>query len=150
MTAALWTVFFAGAGKHTIPVTPPAISTTHTDAEKDINIKDVIKLLEDIKKANLKKDLSLWEAGYSKSYPALTKKRKGIQKLWRSFDYTSLEYRIDGVNTNPAAADALITWDIVLRARKTGKIIRHSEPLFAEFIREGNTWKISSIRKNVR
>ena len=150
LTAALWTVFSAGAGRQPVPVTPPAISAPHTDAEKDIDIKDIVKLLENIKKANLKKDLSLWEAGYSKAYPALTKKRKGIQKLWRNFDYTSLEYRIDGVNASPASAHALITWDIVLRARKTGTVLRRSEPLFADFIREDNTLKILSIRTNAR
>jgi hypothetical protein len=150
LVTALWTVFSVGAGRQTVPVTPSAISSTYTDTEKDFNIKDVINLLEDIKKANLKKDLYLWEARYSKGYPALTEKRKSIQKQWQSFDYTSLEYRIDGMNISPAEAHALITWDMELRARKTGEIVRRSATLFADFIREDNTLKISSIRKNAR
>jgi len=36
---------------------------------------------------------------------------------------------------------------IELQARKTGKIMRRSDPLFADFVREDNTLKISSIRR---
>jgi hypothetical protein len=150
LAAVSWTFFPLSTKKETIPVTPPAASPEYTTAGEDIIRKDVINLLEDIKKANLNKDMSLWEARYSKSYPALREKKENIRKLWQNFDYTSLAYRIDGMHVRPAAASALITWDIELRAKKTGKIIRSSEPLSADFIREDNTLKISAIRKKGR
>ena len=150
LAAASWTFLPLSTKKETIPVTPSATLSTNINAVKDINIKDVINLLEDIKKANLNKDMSLWEARYSKNYPALRKKKENIRKLWQNFDYTSLEYRIDGMNVRPAAASALITWDIELRAKKTGEVIRSSEPLSADFIREDKTLKISAIRKKGR
>jgi hypothetical protein len=148
LAATLWTVFSLRDGSQPIPATPPATASTYTNAEKDIDTIEVINLLEDIKKANLNKDLSLWEASYSKGYLALADKRESIQKLWRSFDYTSLEYQIVEMNISASAAHALITWAIELRERKTGKIMKRSEQLSADFIRENNELKISAIRKN--
>ena len=150
LAAVAWTVFSVSLKKQTMPVTTPSPSPEYTVAGEDISRKDVINLLEDIKKANLNKDMSLWETRYSKSYPALREKKENIRKLWKNFNYTSLEYRIDRMNTLPAAASAQITWDIELRAKKTGKNIRSSEPLSADFIREDKTLKISAIRKKGR
>jgi hypothetical protein len=99
-----WTVFSLSGKNETIHVTPPAASPEYTAAGEDISRKDIINLLEDIKKANLNKDLSLWEARYSKSYPALREKKENIRKLWQNFDYTSLEYRIDGMNVTQRQA----------------------------------------------
>ncbi|MDH4231310.1 MAG: hypothetical protein OEW04_04680 [Nitrospirota bacterium] len=150
LSAVSWTLFSLSVKKQTVPVTPPAASPAYTDKGESISRSDVIGLLEDIKKANLDKDPSLWESRYSKNYLALQEKKINIQKLWQNFDYTFLDYRIDGMNIQPSAASAQITWVIELRERKTGKILRSSELLSADFIREEKTLKISAIRKNGR
>jgi len=93
------------------------------------------------------KNLSLWESRYSKSYLEIEGKKENILGLWNSFDYISLDYRIDQLRIQPQTASAQITWDMKLRLRKTGQIIRKIQTLSADFVRENKTFKISAVRR---
>ena len=146
----IWIVFSAARQRQSTPVAPPDEAQMETGAEKQISRMDIINLLEDIKTANLKKDLSLWESRYSKNYLELQGKKEDIQGVWHNFDFVALEYRIDRINIQQDTANAQITWNMELRSRKTGKLIPSSQILSADFIRENRTFKISSVRKKER
>jgi len=49
----------------------------------------------------------------------------------------------------PNEANARITWDMELRSRIAGKTTRKTQTLSADFVRENNTFKISSVRNKV-
>ena len=112
-----------------------------------IKEKDIIDLLEDIRKANLNKDLNLWSSRYSRSYLELGGKKESVIEQWKIFDFWSLRYRVDDIKIQPDRATALITWEMELlsQQRKETKIL--SQRLLADFIIEDGRLKISSVRK---
>ncbi len=142
----IWLVFSATQKTKTVPDAPARDLRTSDLQEKAISRSDILGLLEDIKTANLRKDPSLWESRYSKNYLAIKGKKENIQGLWNNFDYISLDYRMDQLNIRPDTATARITWDMELRSKKTGKTIRKTQTLSSDFVREGNTFKISAVR----
>ena len=146
LIAAIGIVFSLTRKTQTIPVAPAQNSQAYNTEGSAISRNDITGLLEDIKAANLEKNLSRWESRYSKNYLAIEGKKENILGLWKNFDYISLDYRIDQLNIQPETANALITWDMKLRSKKTGKIIRKTQTLSAEFIRENKTFKISAVR----
>lgn len=142
MSAIVWTVF--SATQTTQNIKNQQSSATEG---KMISRNDIISLLEDIKTANLHKDLPRWESRYSKNYLAMEGKKENIQGLWNSFDYLSLDYRIDQIHIQQETANAMITWSMKLRSKKTGEIINSVQTLSADFVREDKTFKISAVRK---
>lgn len=146
-SAIIWIVFSATEKTQTGTIAPSREPQSFTNEEKLISINDITSLLEDIKTANLQKDISLWESRYSKSYRAIKGKKENILELWSSFDYISLDYRIDQLNIRPETVSARITWDMKLRSRETGKVISKIQTLSADFVRENKTFKISAVRQ---
>jgi hypothetical protein len=142
----IWLVFSAPQDRKTVSDAPARDLRTSDLQKKAISRSDILSLLEDIRTANLRKDPSLWESRYSRKYLAIRGKKVNIQGLWNNFDYISLDYRMDQLNIRPDTATARITWDMELRSKKTGKTIRKTQTLSSDFIREGNTFKISAVR----
>lgn len=125
-----------------------AVAGPQTPAAQKTGIaeQDIVALLEDIKKANLSKDISLWESRYSKAYLA-TGKRQGILDQWARVDYRSLYYVVDDVRTGGNSANAVVTWRMELASRSDGSTNTVEQRLLADFILEDGVLKIASVRK---
>ena len=108
--------------------------------------QDIVALLEDIKKANLSKDISLWESRYSKGYLAAGK-REGIIDQWSRIDYRSLYYVVEDIRTGADSASAVVTWRMELASRSGGSIKTVEQRLLADFVLENGALKIASVRK---
>jgi hypothetical protein len=119
-------------------------SREHTSEEVSIGTHHIVSLLEDIKSANLRKDPALWESRYSKNYLAMDSKKENQLEIWNNYDYTRLDYRIDAIESKNGSA--VITWEIELRSMDTGSVIRSSQTLSADFIKEDGKFKISAVR----
>lgn len=143
-----WTVITCSQQRQARTVTPGAKSDTARKVlitENDINA-----LLDDIKAANMNKDLKIWESRYSQGYPELKGKRESIQEQWRQFDYTSLTYAVEDLQIRNDSADATIVWDIEFRSRKTGGSTKIHQRLPSKFILEDGKLKIASVKKEDR
>lgn len=128
-------------------VTPPSTLPEKTAALTPIQAKDIYELLDDIRTANLKKDLSLWESRYAKQYlESGTKKNEAAMK-WKKFEYVSLQYKVQDIQMLPEGITAIISWDMELRSRESGRVTRTTQRLLSEFIVEENKLKIASVRK---
>jgi len=124
------------------PATPAKSAT-----KASIQAKDLYDLLEDIRMANMKKDLLLWESRYAKQYLVDGKKKDETAEKWKKFDYLSLQYKIKDVQMLPEGMTAIILWEMELKSIASGKITRTVQQLFSEFIIEDHTLKIASVRK---
>ncbi len=118
-----------------------------TSRQAMITENDIRALLEDIKTANLHKDLKIWESRYSREYLELEGKRETIQQQWGQFDYMSLTYAIEDLQVRNDSADAAIVWDIEFRSRKTGGVTKVHQRLLSRFILEDGKLKITSVKK---
>lgn len=133
-----------------LPARTPVPVTAAPPAEQPpapITAKEISLLLDDIRKANLSKDLPLWESRYSTAYLAQPGKIEGIKEQWAKVDYESLAYSLDEVKTGATNAAAIVTWTMAVVSRTDGikKIV--VQRLLADFVREGGVLKIASVRK---
>jgi hypothetical protein len=112
-----------------------------------IGRKEVGALLEDIRQANLRKDLELWKSRYSAGYLSSQGREDDIAGLWKKIDFRSLQYRIDKFESGPEGARATITWYMQFRTRRGRGIKMIARRLRADFLREDGRLKISSVVK---
>lgn len=125
-------------------------AATETARKAPVSEQDVLRLLEDIRTANLTKNLTLWESRYSVSYPGLKEKRKDIAEQWKKFDYISLRYRTENLRVGSGDADAVIVWDMDLRPLDGGPVQKIVSRLASNFVLEDGILRIASVRKDQR
>jgi hypothetical protein len=128
-------------------VTSSSTTSQQTASKTSLQAKDIYDLLEDIRKANMKKDLLLWESRYAKQYLSTGKKKYETAEKWRKFDYLSLQYKVEDIQMLPKKITAIISWEMELRSTESGKVIRTAQKLLSEFIVEDHKLKIASVRK---
>jgi len=112
-----------------------------------IGERDIDGLLDDIRTANLRKDLALWRSRYSKGYLASREKKENIVEQWEKVDYKSLTYRIEGLRTGPAGASATVIWEVDFSPRKSTTVKKITQRLRADFAVEDGRLKITSVVK---
>ena len=130
-------------------VSPAGRTVNQSDAQKDTRIsrKEVSALLDDIRQANLAKDLTLWKSRYSAGYLAAKGREDDIEALWKKVDFRSLEYRIDSFEPGDVKARATITWYMQFRPLRGGSIRIVAQRLDADFAREDGRLKITAVTK---
>lgn len=116
-------------------------------ADHVISEKDVADLLEDIRQANMRKDLNRWIARYSRKYLESTGKKKDVLKQWKNVDFRNLKYSVADFSARKNKASALISWDMELFMKESGKSRKVSQQIRADFVIEDGRVKISSVRK---
>lgn len=109
--------------------------------------KDIYDLLEDIRQANIKKDLTLWESRYSRQYLEAGRKKYDTAENWKKFDFLSLQYRVTDIRMLPGEITAVISWDMELRSKESGRVTRTVQTLLSAFVVEDHKLKIASVRK---
>ena len=143
--AVSWSVFnYAYKGR----ISPSRIPAGQNAAQKteEISEKNILRVLEDIKKANLSKDLDLWESRYSKNYPDLAKRKTALREQWQKYNFRSLEYIIADLKIRPDSASASVTWDMEMAPVQSDDFKIISQRLDVNFILEDNRLKISSVK----
>ncbi len=140
-----WSVFNYTYKDRISPSRIPAGQNAPQKTE-EISEKNILRVLEDIKKANLSKDLGLWESRYSKNYPELAKKKTALTEQWQKYNFRSLEYIIADLKIGPDSASASVTWDMEMARVKSDDFKIISQRLYVNFILEDKRLKISSVK----
>jgi len=127
----------------------PAPAGRQAGARKETTIgkREIGALLDDIKTANLTKNAELWRSRYSAAYLASKGKEENITGKWENVDFTSLQYRIDQLESGPDRASATITWYIEFKPRKSNHIQLVTQRLRADFAKEDGRLKITSVAR---
>jgi len=133
--------------KHDSSGTLSSSMQTNDIRKTGIREKDIHTLLEDIKHANLNKDLNLWGSRYSRSYLELKGKKESILEQWNKYNYKTLNYRVEKIQILSEGATAIINWEMVLIPIKTGETKIIAQRLQSDFIIEDGKLKISSVKK---
>jgi hypothetical protein len=125
----------------------PAAGTRNSGASAaSVSEEDIRRLLEDIRTANITKDLKLWESRYAAGYRELKGRKESILQQWKQFDYLSLGYRIEDLQARGSGADAMIVWDMELKPVSGGSVNRVTSRLASTFVLEDGTLKISAVK----
>jgi hypothetical protein len=77
--------------------------------------EEVKGILEQVRKAQLKKDIGLFLEAYAPTFHDLDKKKESILKTWQKYDYLDMEFAIENLQKPDAKTIvAKVSWDITL------------------------------------
>jgi hypothetical protein len=122
--------------------------TTGTPAGKDRLQAEVARVLDNIREANLKKNILLFMETLSGVYPQLDKKREEVIRTWNKFDFIDMNYSVGKVQeVEPNKALAEVQWTTTSQNRATKN--RHNTQFHYRIwlANELGQWKITKIEQ---
>jgi hypothetical protein len=108
-------------------------------------IQKLLDLLENIRQANLKKNISLLMSCYASDYKEPEERRRTALQSWSRYNYLDLDYilKVESVSIN--AAKARVEWQIRSIPVEGGQLEEGKSVLKVIFQKEKNEWKIKEV-----
>ncbi len=108
--------------------------------------EDLLKLINQIREAQSKKDIRLFIDAYSPTFPNLAKKRRLTLNIWQRYDYIESEFQINDIKLeNTSLIFGRIDWNIKARDRKTRVIKIFSKSYDVNFSKQSGKWLIQGL-----
>jgi len=108
-------------------------------------IQKLLDLLEDIRQANLKKNISLLMSCYASDYEGLEERRRTALQSWEKYNYLDLDYVLKVESVSVDVAKARVEWQIRSIPIAGGKLEEGKSALNVVFQKEKNKWKIKEV-----
>jgi uncharacterized Zn finger protein (UPF0148 family) len=126
---------------------PPAPAPPAKEAPGEL--KDQLgEVLNNLRDAQLNKDILKFMSVYSLTFPELDQKRATTLKSWENYDYTNLVFTINKVQViDPNNAIAQVTWYIDTRNRRNQELASVSQSYEVRFAKEMGHWRIRSLEE---
>ncbi len=116
-----------------LPV-PPMQESRHTPVIPEWGA--VMGLIEQIRTAQLTKDINLFLNAYSPTFSNIDKKKASMLKIWHQYDYVDMKFHVENVaKPNDHIIIAKVTWDITLEdvhLKKKSNLLRDYTILFSD------------------
>jgi len=125
------------------PSTPIASKTSLSDEKEIENIKS---LFENIRKANLQKNVDLFISCYSNAFKNREGKKSETLKNWENFTFTKLSYNLKKHAITGETALVRVEWLIRFSPRRGGQSQESRTLLDVTLNREIGGWKIKEIK----
>lgn len=104
------------------------------------------QVLEGIREANQKKDLSQLLSHYSPNFPQLQPRVQQISKAWKIYDYPKMDFKITEIKLlADKMAQARVTWNVETQHITTRKNKTIVKTYLIKFIKESTQWRIISL-----
>jgi ketosteroid isomerase-like protein len=123
---------------------PPIVSKTSLSDEKEI--EHIKKLFENIREANLKKNVDLFMSCYSVTFKDREGKKRETLKNWENFTYINLSYTLREHSISGDTAGVIIEWVIRFSPKAGGKPQESKTVLDVTLNKEPDGWKIKNIK----
>jgi ketosteroid isomerase-like protein len=117
---------------------PPA-----TESEE---IEKIRRLFENIRQANLKKNIGLFMSCYSRDFEGKKGKRLATLETWEKFNYLDLSYDLKKQTITGDTADVSVEWLIRTSPKSGGQPQDSRSVLNVTLRREEGNWKIKEIK----
>lgn len=128
------------------PAVAPLSPATESLPTVEVIKKQLEELLQNMREAQLKKDLDRYMEFYSRNFPDLDKKRQTTMKNWDLYNYLDLEFKLDEVKlliTGNALAQ--VTWNIKYQNADSDESKKFTQTFKVWFSNETNTWRIDKL-----
>jgi len=127
----------------------PAIYSTPSDpvVAETLEIEKIKGMIENIRQANLKKDIDLFLACYSTDFKGREGKRKATLDNWKKFDYLDLSYDLKNPSISGDTAKAKVEWLIKIFRTTGGKPQESKTILDILLKKEEGGWKIKEVKQ---
>ena len=113
---------------------------------KTHEVEKIKSLLEDIKQANLRKDIHLFMSCYSLDFKDRNGKRLATLESWKAFDYLDLSYDLKRQMISEDSADIRVEWVVDISEKMGGALQKSKAVLDVLLTREEGHWKIKEIK----
>ena len=131
---------FGGASEEKLSPPNPHPVMDGREAEK------IGSLFENIRQANLQKNIDLFMSCFSRDFNGTEEKRKDTLKMWENFNYHDLSYELKKQTISGDTADVRLEW-LVRTSEKVGGNPRDGKiVLDVTLKREDGYWKIKEIK----
>ncbi len=125
-----------------------AIHSTPSDAmvAETLEIEKIKGMLENIRQANLKKNIDLFLSCYSIDFKDREVKKKATLDNWKKFDYLDLSYDLRNPSISGDTAKAKVEWLIKIFPTTGGKPQESKTILDVLLKKEEGEWKIKEVK----
>jgi len=121
------------------PKSPPA-APVDQEAEK------IGSLFENIRQANLQKDIDLFVSCFSRDFNDMGGKRRETLKMWENYNYLNLSYHLKKQSVSGDTANVTLEWLVKTSQKKGGQSQEGRTVLDVTLKREEGLWKIKEIK----
>ena len=118
----------------------PQTVTENKDAQK------IGSVFENIRRANLQKNIDLFMSCFSRDFNGAERKRKDTLKMWETFNYHDLSYDLKKQTISGDTADVRLEWVVRTSERVGGKPNNGRTVMDVTLKREDGHWKIKGIK----
>lgn len=145
----------AGSGQQVINPVIDAVSqapATQTSLKPGVVLEEekVRHVLEQIRRAQLNKDINLFMKAYAPGFPNLSQKKGSVLKTWKHYNYLDLRFHITDMQHKDAqTVIARVSWDITLQdlqTRRTRNLVRN---FIAEFSKCSGKWRLQELTEGI-
>lgn len=110
--------------------------------------EDLIKLLGQIREAQLKKDIHMFMEAYSPDFPELGQKRETTLNVWKRYTYVDSQFTLtDLQQENPLTIFGKVIWNIKAQDQKTETMRIIAKSYSVTFSKQSGKWLIHKIEK---
>lgn len=126
-----------------LPLSSPSDPQMVTE---NVEVEKIESVFENIRRANLQKNIDLFMSCFSRDFSGMERKRKDTLKMWETFNYHDLSYDLKKQTIVGDAADVRLEWVVKTSERAGGRPHNGKTVLDVTLKREGGSWKIKEIK----
>jgi ketosteroid isomerase-like protein len=110
-------------------------------------MRNIKTLLENIRQANLQKDIDLFISCYASDFENLQGRKRATLAYWERFNYLDLSYDLKDSSISVETAKARVEWLIKTSSKGGGRPQQNKSILDVTFKKEGGGWKIKEVKQ---
>ena len=128
------------------PLSTPLPPEDPSPPAKDQGVEKIGPLFDNIRQANLDKNIDLFMSCFSRNFNGTEGKRKDTLKMWENYSYLDLSYDLKRQTVTGDSADVRLEWLAKTSQKSSGKIQDGKTVLDVTLKREDGHWKIAEIK----
>ena len=128
------------------PLSAPLPPENPSPPSKDQGVDKISSLFENIRQANLEKNIDLFMSCFSRDFNGTNGKRKDTLKMWENYSYLDLSYDLKRQTVTGDSADVRLEWLAKTSQKSSGKIQDGKTVLDVTLKKEDGHWKIAEIK----
>jgi hypothetical protein len=125
---------------------PPPSPPDPQPVSENKGVEKIGSVFENIRRANLQKNIDLFMSCFSRDFEDAEGKRKDTLKMWKAFDYHDLSYDLKKQSISGDTADVRLEWVITTSKGVGGKPRTGRTVLDVVLKRQDGHWKIKEIK----
>jgi hypothetical protein len=128
------------------PLSTPLPPEDPSPQLKDQGSENITSLFENIRQANLDKNIDLFMSCFSRDFKGTERKRQDTLRMWENYSYLDLSYDLKRQTVTGDNADIRLEWLAKTSQKSSGKTQEGKTALDVSLKREDGHWKIAEIK----